>query len=293
MPSYDVNVMDYTDINYNPYSLSRYLELPFCTEMDADGRWVLVTDLPFDPSLVPLPDNYNRVWLPYTCQMRRISYDTLTKTLNDRRRPIHWFGDSNTRRALKKITTLGEWCTLPEDLASRKCICEDQGERFPIYNTAASQTILDVNSTDGGHKVTGRYNPQQVPKDNIRIISLRVGGLTNNSNFLWQNHFASNLTKRFGHPSTIILSLTNWDAAFTSLSYFANQLDMLMERINDTYDGSAKIIVRTGQYFCCHTDTSSSHRRYSRLRNRAFDNYLISAIRLRLGKKYDIHVWDV
>ncbi|KAJ1790043.1 hypothetical protein LPJ62_002127, partial [Coemansia sp. RSA 2167] len=42
------------------YSLHNYLELPLCTDMDMDGRWIHVDDLPFNASLVPQADNFDR-----------------------------------------------------------------------------------------------------------------------------------------------------------------------------------------------------------------------------------------
>ncbi|KAJ1718121.1 hypothetical protein LPJ61_006836, partial [Coemansia biformis] len=87
------------------YSIAKHPTLPLCTSADADGRWVSVGSLPFDKALVPPPDNNNRVWLPYTCRLQRYTYQGFAKCLAQHYPLVHWYGDSNTRRAMKKITT--------------------------------------------------------------------------------------------------------------------------------------------------------------------------------------------
>ncbi|KAJ2807982.1 hypothetical protein H4R20_001052 [Coemansia guatemalensis] len=136
------------------YSLARYLELPLCTRADMDGRWVQVADLPFDPSLVPPPDNHNLVWLPYDCRLQPISYQDFAICLNSRFPLMHWFGDSNLRRALKKITSMGEWCK--EGVETRQCLCEDYSEPFPRFDPRIRQLLIDMDSESGGRSLSNR-----------------------------------------------------------------------------------------------------------------------------------------
>ncbi|KAJ2667547.1 hypothetical protein IWW42_005837 [Coemansia sp. RSA 1085] len=98
------------------FGLSNYPKLPLCTEPDADGRWIAKDKLPFSTTLPP--DNYNRVWLPYDCQLQPYTYKEFAQCLQQKHSLIHWFGDSNTRRALKKITTLGQWCSEPNRITT-------------------------------------------------------------------------------------------------------------------------------------------------------------------------------
>ncbi|KAJ2764750.1 hypothetical protein IWQ56_004370, partial [Coemansia nantahalensis] len=62
----DVAVRVTDRLGNDQFGIGRYLQLPLCTVADADGRWVAADKLPFDAELAPAPDNYNRVWLPYT-----------------------------------------------------------------------------------------------------------------------------------------------------------------------------------------------------------------------------------
>ncbi|KAJ1724304.1 hypothetical protein LPJ61_005750, partial [Coemansia biformis] len=128
----------------SPYSLKRHLDLPLCTEPDAEGRWMSADALPFDVSELPPPDNHNMVWLPYSCRLRHISYTDAVQCMAARYPLMHWYGDSNIRRSLKKLVTLGQWCTSEEDLQTRSCLCEDYHEsNFTRFNPGYRQLVID------------------------------------------------------------------------------------------------------------------------------------------------------
>ncbi|KAJ1936581.1 hypothetical protein EC988_008155, partial [Linderina pennispora] len=96
------------DDRASPYSLHNYLSLPLCTSTAVEGRWIRQRDLPFSAAVVPGSDNHGRVWLPYSCRMRRVPYEEFVGCLREKYPLTHWYGDSNTRRSLKKISTLGK-----------------------------------------------------------------------------------------------------------------------------------------------------------------------------------------
>ncbi|KAJ2766836.1 hypothetical protein IWQ57_004202, partial [Coemansia nantahalensis] len=278
----------------NPFSLERYLDLPLCTEPDAEGRWVHAETLPFSAAEVPPADNHNMVWLPYSCRLRRVSYAELADCMTTHHQRIHWFGDSNTRRALKKIVTLGQWCTEEEDLGSRACLCEDGFDKnFTRFNVWVREQIIDMTSEGGQALTTPLADYRAVPDKTARIYMYKWDGLTSRNRPPWPTLFEKGVVAHYGHPSVAIISLANWDAAFSSHVEFAVQLDLLLELLEREYTPSTKFIIRTGQYYCCRTDATVEARQYTRLRNAYFSDYVNRAFRERFGATRRVAVWDV
>ncbi|KAJ1738239.1 hypothetical protein LPJ68_005712, partial [Coemansia sp. RSA 1086] len=274
------------------FSLGNYPNLPLCTEPNADGRWVAKDMLPFNTTLAA--DNYGRVWLPYTCQLQPYTYKEFAQCLQQKHSLIHWFGDSNTRRALKKITTFGQWCSEPNRINSIQCICHDSAENFGVYNSKSSVIPIDINSAMAVSAPALDANLGTVPANNSRIIMFRWGGLTPQNNPPWPNTFAANFTRRMGSPSVAIFGLINWDTAFTARIYFIQQVELLAGHILQSYSSNTKIVIRTGQYYCCTYDQIPNFKRmYTRLRNQYFNQYLIDILQKKLGAAYSISVWDV
>ncbi|KAJ1990438.1 hypothetical protein EDC05_004082 [Coemansia umbellata] len=275
----------------SPFSLSRYMELPVCTESNPEGRWVSIDDIPFDTSSLPPPDNHNRVWLPYDCRLLRISYQSFAQCLISKYPTVHFFGDSNMRRALKKITTLGEWCSTPQEQASGRCLCEDHSEPFPRFNLNIRDAHINMDPTNGGWAQTGDLVHTRHANQS-RIYAHRWDGLTENNQAPWWAVFGAGM-ERNGHAQLVIISLTNWDAAFSTRSFYAWELNRLLDIIENVYDPRTEIMVRTGQYYCCRHDESRTKRRYSRLRNKAFDSYIVDAFTERFNSTRKLSIWDV
>ncbi|KAJ2368026.1 hypothetical protein IW150_005517, partial [Coemansia sp. RSA 2607] len=288
-----VNVVDVKKTNI--YSLSRYLDLPLCTESDVDGRWVNVADLPFDPSVVPERDDYNRVWLPYTCRLRRISYSEFTQCLIDQYPRLHWYGDSNFRRALRKFVTLGQWCSKPEEMNTSTCLCNDNTEVTEHYNINFRDTTIDMNPVTGGFEPTGNLSaPSAMPSDKARINAFRWGGLTTRNDPPWESYFEKNITEHYGVPDVVIIGLINWDAAYSSYEFFVSQVSRLIDRVASSYPDSTEIIIRNGQHYCCTYDSDAYwSRKFSHLRVRYFSQYLIDMFKQRFGGSRTVRLWDV
>ncbi|KAJ1746070.1 hypothetical protein LPJ79_005997 [Coemansia sp. RSA 1821] len=133
-----------------------------------------------------------------------------------------------------------------------------------------------------------------VPANNSRIIMFRWGGLTSRNNPPWPNTFAANFTRRMGSPSVAIFGLISWDTAFTARIYFIQQVELLAGHILQSYSSNTKIVIRTGQYYCCtYGQIPNFKRMYTRLRNQHFNQYLIDILQKKLGAAYSISVWDV
>ncbi|KAI9502690.1 hypothetical protein BX070DRAFT_235730 [Coemansia spiralis] len=286
-----VEAVEAADGGENPYSLSRHMELPLCTESSPEGRWVSIDDLPFDPSWVPLPDNNGRVWLPYACRLKRYSYERFAHCLRERYPVLHLFGDSNIRRMMKKLTTLGQWCSTPEQQATKACFCEDHEEKFDRFNVDARDIFFDIDARAGGWMQTRSFDLTRAPQDKARIYMRRWDGLTR-SRAPWSEPFEKNITT-FGRPQMAIVALTNWDAAFSPRAFYAQELERLLDFIESGFGVDTEIVVRTGQYYCCRHDESRTQRMYTRLRTKAFDQYIRDVFNDRFNGTRRISVWDV
>ncbi|KAJ2692533.1 hypothetical protein GGH99_001668 [Coemansia sp. RSA 1285] len=286
-----VQVVD-SDQN-NRLSLAQHLSLPLCTEANPEGRWLNATEIPFDTSTLMPPDHHGRIWVPYTCRMQRYSYQDFTKCLVQKYPILHMYGDSNTRRMLKKLTTLGEWCSTEESHTTHPCLCEDYGDRFERFRVSREEVVIDMDPITGGNSPTGNFSKAMAPPNKSRIYFRRWGGLTARNAMPWSRSFDAGVQHFFGTPQVAIISLTNWDAAFSTRAYFAAQLDRLVALVEKSYGPETEIILRTGQHYCCRYDNSRTHRQYSRLRNQSFDSYIADVFRERLGDRRRISVWDV
>ncbi|KAJ2359342.1 hypothetical protein IWW50_000140 [Coemansia erecta] len=284
IPDVKVNVQD--DDGLSPYSLKRYPDLPLCTDSDADGRWVAVSTLPFDAALVPPADNHGLVWLPYECRLQRITYTAFAQCLARKYPLVHWFGDSNTRRALKKVSTLGAWCSEnPEDIV---CTCNDNSEAFANYKTNERTAPFDLDPVAGGAVATS------APSTNAsRIVAFKWDGLTTRNSPPWAEYFTSDFTERLGHPKLAVFGMTNWDTAFETRAFFAGEVAKLADVVDSTYPGT-DVVLRTGQYYCCTSDMDKFwKRRYSRLRNHYFDQTLVDHFKTKFAGTRNVLVWNV
>ncbi|KAI9471079.1 hypothetical protein BX667DRAFT_508997 [Coemansia mojavensis] len=292
-PDLQITVTDNEQLS--PYSLHKYLDMPLCTEPNADGRWIPIERLPFDPQQVPPPDSHGLVWLPYKCRLQRIAYTDFAKCLAQKYPVVHWYGDSNTRRALKKVATLGKWCVDNPD--SLVCKCNDNMEPFSEYGANHRLSAFDLDPEAGTTSMADPFSA--LPATKPRIVTFKWDGLTTRNAPPWADYFIPNFEQKLGHPMLAILGMTNWDTAFETHAFFANEADRLTDKINTTYALSnnqppTDIVLRTGQYYCCTSDMDPYwKRRYSRLRNHYFDKTLIETFKNKLGHERRVMVWDV
>ncbi|KAJ1718828.1 hypothetical protein LPJ61_006455, partial [Coemansia biformis] len=261
---------------FSSFSLEHHLDLPLCTEADVDGRWVLASSLPFDTSRVLAPDHTGRVWLPYSCRMRPYTYQAYTKCLVQKYPLIHWYGDSNTRRALMKVTSHGTWCSDPKELDSVACTCKDESHSFKNFNTAARIASVIMDPATGGSTPQDPNDYATPVANKSRIVVFKWDGLTARNSPSWIEYFQRSVMDKLGNPSLTIFGATNWDTAFSDYTYFASQAEQLADKFATAYTTIPDLIIRTGQYYCCKSNMDSFwRRRYSRLRNHYFDRDLI------------------
>ncbi|KAI9502691.1 hypothetical protein GGI25_003546 [Coemansia spiralis] len=279
----DVLEVEVVDSAESPFSLARYMDLPLCAESSPEGRWVSIGDLPFDASTMP-SDNHNKVWLPYNCRLQYITYKEFAQCLVQKYPSVHLFGDSNIRRAMKKITTLGKWCSTQDERNTTGCVCEDYREPFDRFDVGKREVLVNIDPINGGMEASNNATRKSV------IRMRKWEGLIEGSNEPWWKAFEPSGRP---DPQIAVISLTNWDAAFSTRAFFAQELSRLLNLVDTTYSNATEIIVRTGQYYCCRSDDSSWKRRYSRLRNKLFDKYIIEAFKERFGGARKLSIWDV
>ncbi|KAJ1739948.1 hypothetical protein LPJ68_004209 [Coemansia sp. RSA 1086] len=258
------------------FALDNYLNLPLCTEPDSEGRWIPIDAIPFDKSHLPKQDNFERVWLPYNCRLYPYSYEEFAECTSKKHNLIHWFGDSNTRRALKKISSMGSWCSKPDEVNTQLCKCNDNVESLGQQDPRLPMIPINI----GPHS---------------KIMHFRWGGLTQINNPPWLNTFSSDFANITDTPSLAIFALVNWDVAFSTRSFFIQQVEILLDKITEYYpSASTEIIVRTGQYYCCAYDQDIFwKRKFSRLRTLYFNQYITQAFQKRFGNEQRVSIWDV
>ncbi|KAJ2866687.1 hypothetical protein GGI22_001220 [Coemansia erecta] len=288
-------------VSHGIRSLEKYMDLPLCTRADAEGRWVAAADIPFNVTdqMMLLPsDNRNRVWMPYDCRMRTVAYREYAQCLAAKYPVVHWFGDSNTRRALKKVTSLGQWCSTAEEIQSAVCTCNDNMEQFARYNSNARAMPIDMDAQSGGVAATSGYLGGPVSGNKSRIVAFKWDGLTDRNQPAWSDPFdrpdgIPAHSSELPPAAAVVIGVVNWDTAFSTRAFFASQVQRLVQKVRESYPESTQIIIRTGQYYCCTSDMDKFwKRRYSRLRNSHYSSYIVDQFRDQLGP-HRVHVWDV
>ncbi|KAH8547537.1 hypothetical protein BGW37DRAFT_510384 [Umbelopsis sp. PMI_123] len=173
-----------------------HFDLPLCTRGDHPGRWLNIKDFPLDrqqkisPNAVDFKGNF---WAPYECQYRYIPYEDFNQCLAKKYPLIHWFGDSNSRRSLKKIMTDGTWCSDSQAIQSnetirRACHCEDYEE--PTWN----YTLFDTHARAGRLVKTAFANAsvewgKDSSKNESEIWFYKWDGLTDLNEPSWEELF--------------------------------------------------------------------------------------------------------
>lgn len=181
----------------------------------------------------------NGSFLPFDCKLRIVTlneFQTRVAALNGF---VEWFGDSNSRRMMKALDGLRNnasslWCSSRR--GDDNCVCEDVSEPSPPM-------------------------PHGVKYYFMRGL---IGDQTANG----LDRILQNTAKIF-----VIASLVNWDSAFTKYDYFDSHFRTFVDRLKIRMRRFAQpplIIFRTGNYFCCTHDSSSTHRMVSRKKQYAY-----------------------
>lgn len=205
-----------------------HFDLPLCTRPDHAGRWLNLNDYEperrkmIEPSAVDFKGNF---WAPYACRYRHIRYQDFTKCLSKKYPLIHWFGDSNSRRAIKKMVTNGDWCADFEAIRAnstlaRSCHCEDYSDMtwnrtlFDPWSRASAierQPLANTSSEWG----------QLETDDKSEMWFYKLDGLTNLNDPGWEESF-----KDFPPPSDMVHHVPGLTVDETWVRRFGEPLDM-------------------------------------------------------------------
>ncbi|KAH8552458.1 hypothetical protein BGW37DRAFT_287181 [Umbelopsis sp. PMI_123] len=205
-----------------------HFDLPLCTGSDHPGRWLNINDYEperrkeIEPSAVDFEGNF---WAPYTCRYRPISYQDFTTCLAKKYPLIHWFGDSNSRRAIKKMVTDGEWCSdysiiQTNTTIQRSCHCEDYGDLswnrtlFDPWSRAAQITRVPMAPTSNEWGELGK-------EDKSEVWFYKMDGLTNLNDPGWEESF-----KEYPNPSELALYVSGLAVDQEWTSRFGEPLDL-------------------------------------------------------------------
>ncbi|KAJ2614367.1 hypothetical protein H4S08_001730 [Coemansia sp. RSA 1365] len=167
-------------------------------------------------------------------------------------------------------------------------------EEFPNFMVNNRIASIDINPIRGGSTPINFLDYANVPIGSSRIIAFKWDGLTDRNIPPWDTYFNSEFSNQMGDPAVAIFGLTNWDVAFSNFEYFTGEVDKLIKTVEMVYKYNTDIIIRTGQYYCCTSDTDIFwKRRYSRLRNHYFDKYLIDAFQRHFYGRRRVRIWNV
>lgn len=303
--------------------VQQHLQLPLCAGADHPGRW-----LPAPPGLPDLvTDKDGKFWAPFDCRYQRISYSDFAECLAEKYPAgIDMYGDSNTRRSIKKMVTGGRWCDgwhgrmvaamAASSSAEREQQRQKQDDKETPINNNLSSDPYDWSLLDDDNKIQQLrschcedfhepgWNPSwfdaQDRRNAVRLRnstgherallrSYKWDGLTYLNDPSWTTAFTTiNATFDISHPSDVVIfSLGNWDAAYMSLYEFNKELDKLLNYVATTY-ANKQIIYRTPQYYCCRADNTKRNRLLSSSRVQAFNDLAKSKFVRVLGAR----VWD-
>ncbi|KAJ1679251.1 hypothetical protein EV182_002430, partial [Spiromyces aspiralis] len=291
--------------------LDRYFELPLCTTMDEPGRWVPTSALPRSPrgqtddnaggldgfySLPPVAED-GRVFVPYRCRYRTVTYKEFVTTSHDQFPVIHWFGDSNSRRAMRMFQTGGAYCANERDQRERiDCLCNDYPKDLyedNVYNKGPTPHLYRVyaDGIDSREVVEPDFVDDRHKRDSFVHIYYRfTKGITNEAGAYWREAINADSLRKYPAPSIVIYQGTTWDVYLKRFDEFTREVDDLISALQTVYAKDTLFIYRTGQFWCCRpyglTDES---KRFTRLRFQAYNEYM----QYQFVRRLNATVWDV
>lgn len=216
------------------------------------GGWYKKAPLtPFLP-----PDQHGNFFLPSSCNLRTFSQRGIELCLS--RFPVlHWFGDSNSRRAVKQLTS--SWCA--HNRTSAFCVCEDYHEEMP--------SDFWANRTIGTSKVHFWFLRGLVYSEWQRLDSFAGAAFDKK-------------------PLLVVLSLVNWDASHSNFTVFSERLQRFVAHVKAVYGQFPTFVYRSAQFVCC-AATVNTTRAYTHGKWALFEYHT----RQLFAKELGALIWDV
>lgn len=188
----------HSSVAWSQQTYKNHVNLPFCGSRATSfeppaGRWVpsqLFTNNDDNHVKLPAPDQHGNIWAPFDCRYREITYPQFEACLIEEYPFIHWFGDSNTRRSLKKIVTKGDWCrdsTRPpvkgNETWERWCHCEDFGEPNDYFNSWNRVNLIRLNPDKDPRTI------KEEDQNRTELWFYKWDGLTKLNDPMWEELF--------------------------------------------------------------------------------------------------------
>lgn len=286
----------FTDKEYIP--LKEYSRMPICENGNHTGRWIPKNLLPseYKEHLPPLQGTKNElVWVPYNCRYKPYTPEMFMQCVSKQYpKGIQWFGDSNSRRSVKKLVSNGTWCAYPIPQKNQQsCDCEDWRDestrkyfsawstcnfKFRIGNVPVNMDFI------GG--LTGTMCSRKKPSQGVEMLLKEISGFNGKPN-------SSAPLTRMEKLSLLFVGIVNWDAAKLPVNAFQKELDTFAGYFASVYDDLEKekspgMILRSGQFFCC--TKPGGGRLYTRKRLAAYNDLYFE----KFGEKIplDLGRWD-
>ncbi|RUP44664.1 L-Aspartase-like protein [Jimgerdemannia flammicorona] len=243
---------------------------------DFRGRWL---KLGFFRKLYPFDywgvedthvDDKGYVFVPDRCRIEYFSLSQGNECLKDM--VVHVYGDSNTMRSLKVISTANEWC------AEGACDCEDRDgddRSDTLFPWAANQDIpLQFNSSRNANTTVYFHFIEGLVRTSISTSTP------------WANLLKSSSPRARTLPKAdlVLVTLGNWDSAFTPLEDFKRALSDFTRTLRRLYP-KQRIVFQTPQPFCC---TIMNEKHWTRERVQMFHDASVKKMR-----EIGAVVWDV
>jgi hypothetical protein len=231
-------------------------ELPPCGTSSLAGRWFgwseSFTTVDHQPFHVATAGRF----VPSGCQLHDVSWPAFDECMGKLGRVL-LFGDSNSRRAMKVLSSRGDWCSQPGERALGYCACEDCG------NVCEERGVPRLFQGSGGRLVV----PFGSRNGSVQLIN-SCGARSLDANVL---RGALEEVEWLG--GVIIASVGLWDSAVTDLTAFLEQVHSLMRALQQTLPAGTALVFKTWPFFCCGTlslpNQTYGARRFSHTRGAA------------------------
>ncbi|KAI8089173.1 uncharacterized protein BX664DRAFT_332351 [Halteromyces radiatus] len=295
---------------------------------DYHGRWLPWTfDNNNNNSMVIGLDRYGKFWAPTTCRYRHITHAQFHRCLAKRYpQGMNIYGDSNMRRSIKSFISHGQWCKsyekyqqtshhhqqvnatvfqspqqwsyLGDPRQLRACQCEDFEEvtwNATWFNATARRWDIVFENNQETTQRLGRQtewdnnNNNYNGRDGIRVSSYKWDGLTFMNDQGWEAGFVRTNYKLPTDTDIVVISLVNWDMAYTELTHFQEAVVQLIQHIKMQYH-SMMIVYRTPQYYCCRVDHTQRQRKSNTARLKTFDKVARQLFQIAFGSS--LMIWD-
>ena len=217
-------------VPHSPPNPSATAILPLCTNSNHTGYYAR-TDSPY----VPADDGYvlqtnvlGQSFYPFSCLYRFIDADESFQCMAERYPIVHWFGDSNSRRALRMLYTANRWGEEMIRLDS-PTQCEDQEELnmagMAVKSTEWPYPLPSDDASLCHYWRYANYSYVRLPKDTSeRLDCWRATGSRLYYRFLlgmgwkanraeWFDNLILNDYRQIAQPaSLVVINSGNWES---------------------------------------------------------------------------------